>query len=420
MGIEYRDLKGRFDPDEVVAQGFSSDIPALPTRGSYNVKEAYAELNAPLFADRPFLNLLELNGAVRFSDYSRGIGSTTTFRGGVNWKPMQDLRLRGSWAEGFRAPQIGELFGSQSRSDQGLNDPCSSHATNTQPRRFQNDATVRANCIAAGVPASGTYIQSNPQISVVVGGNQDLQPETSKSWVIGGVYSPRFVPGLSAEVNWYKIKVKDAIQAVTGNTILVNCAVLNDPAACGLVTRVSGEVTEISALLQNIAAIHTTGIDVNLSYRNIRTGIGRFGVTWNNAFLRNYDVFVPALGGIQKISREGTEQGAPSQAYPRHKSIAILDWDLRNLGATLTGRYVSELDDELGGVQQQVDDIFYTDLQLRLATMFLRRNVDFAVGVNNLFDVKAPGCLGCETNNLAVSVHDVPGRYVYVRAGLKM
>jgi hypothetical protein len=101
--LEYRDLKGRFDPDPVVAAGFSSDIPAQPTRGSYDVKEAYAELNAPLLADLPFVNLLELNGAVRFSDYSTS-GSTTTFKGGVNWKPFRDLRLRGTYAEGFRAP----------------------------------------------------------------------------------------------------------------------------------------------------------------------------------------------------------------------------------------------------------------------------------------------------------------------------
>ena len=70
VGVEYRKLKGRFDPDPVVAAGFSSDIPAQPTRGSYDVKEAYAELNAPLLSDVPFIDLLELNGAVRVSDYS--------------------------------------------------------------------------------------------------------------------------------------------------------------------------------------------------------------------------------------------------------------------------------------------------------------------------------------------------------------
>ena len=186
VGLEYRKLKGRFDPDPVVAAGFSSDIPALPTRGSYDVKEAFAEINAPLLSDTPFFELLELSGAVRLSDYSTS-GSTTTFKGGVNWKPFKDLRLRGTFAEGFRAPSIGELFGTQSRFDEVLDDPCSSHSANAAPQRFANDATVRAACIAAGVPADGSYQQANAQISVSTGGNQDLDPESSKSWVVGGV-----------------------------------------------------------------------------------------------------------------------------------------------------------------------------------------------------------------------------------------
>ena len=131
-------------------------------------------------------------------------------------------------------------------------------------------------------------------------------------------------------------------------------------------------------------------------------------------------MFAPGLGGIQKTSREGTEQGAPSQAFPKWKSIGIIDWDLANFGATLTGRYVSKLDDTLGGADAKVDSVFYTDLQARFFAPSFADNFGFALGVNNLFDVKAPGCLGCETNNLAVSVHDVPGRYVYARANVKM
>src|SRR5206468_12999701 len=104
--------------------GLGSDIPALPTKGSYNVDELYAELNAPLLADKPFANLLELNGAVRYSDYSTS-GSHTTFKAGANWKPIADLRLRATWAQGSRAPTIGELFGTPSRFDQEIIDPCS-------------------------------------------------------------------------------------------------------------------------------------------------------------------------------------------------------------------------------------------------------------------------------------------------------
>src|SRR6185503_17863855 len=87
IGVEHRDQSGRFDPDPVVAAGLGSDIPALPTSGSYDVDEAYAELRLPLLADRPFFHRLELSGAARYSDYSTS-GSTTTFSACVNWEPI--------------------------------------------------------------------------------------------------------------------------------------------------------------------------------------------------------------------------------------------------------------------------------------------------------------------------------------------
>ena len=417
VGLEYRKLKGRFDPDPVVAAGFTSDIAAQPTSGSYNVKEAYAELNAPLLADVPFVNLLELSGAVRFSDYSTS-GSTTNFKAGINWKPIKDLRLRGTWAEGFRAPSIGELFGTQSRFDEVLDDPCSSHTANEAPRRFANDAEIRAACIAAGVPANGSYQQANDQISVITGGNENLDPETSESWVLGGVYSPSWLPRFSVEANWYKIKVEGAIQGIPRDVTVTNCLLTNDPATCALVTRTpAGELIEIQGFLQNIAAIKTKGIDVNLAYRGLETGIGKLGFTWNNTFLRNFDVIVPGTAGNQLLSREGTQVGAPAQAFPKYKSVGIVDWDWTNFGATVTGRYVSKLR-ELGG--NVMNSVFYTDLQLRWFAPSFADRFGFAVGVNNLFDKKTPGCITCESNNFSQTAHDIPGRYFYARATVKM
>lgn len=416
VGIEYRKLKGSFDPDPIVAAGFSSDIPALPTRGSYNVKEAYAELSAPVLSDTPFFDLLELTGAVRWSDYSTS-GSTTTLKGGVNWKPVNDLRLRASYAEGFRAPSIGELFGTQSRFDQTINDPCSTSTTAGQ--NWNNNATIKANCIAQGVPTAG-YAQANPQISVLVGGNEDLAPESSRSWIFGGVYSPGFIPGLSLEANYYDIKVKGAIQAVNAEITLAQCVAQNDPAACALVTRApGGQLTFVEGLLQNIAGIRTKGVDVNLSYRTQETSAGRFGFTWNNSFLTQYDVLVPAADGRLVVSREGTEQGSPSQTYPKWKSVGILDWDGQSIGATLTGRYVSAIREPLAD-DNRMKARFYTDFQLRWFPGDDPEAFGFALGVNNLFDVKAPGCISCDLNNFDPTAYDLPGRYYYVRASFRM
>jgi len=269
------------------------------------------------------------------------------------------------------------------------------------------------------VPAVGTYAQANPQISVAVGGNPNLKPETSRSYIFGGVISPRFLPGFSVEANHYNIRIKKAIQPIDAAFIVNNCEVNNDPAACALVSRAtpSGQLTQVSGILGNIAAIKTSGWDVNLAYRGPTTRMGRFGLTWNNTFLRNYDVIVPITGGTQVISREGTEQGSPSQGFPKWKSIGILDWDLASFGASLTERYVSKLREAGGNVMKEK---FYTDLQLRWTPTFLERQFGFAVGANNLLNTKAPGCITCDLNNFDPTVYDVPGRYYYVRASVKM
>jgi len=406
-GLEHRDLKGRFDPDPVVAAGLGSDIPALPTKGGYNVDEAYAELNAPLLADRPFFELLELNGAVRFSDYSTS-GSTTTFKAGANWKPVHDLRLRGSWSEGFRAPTIGELFGTPSRFDQEIVDPCSGTPT----------GQIAINCASQGVPPG--YVQNNPQISVITGGNADLKPETSKGWVVGAVYSPGYVPRFSIEANYYNIKIKDAIQAVNANTTLQACVINNDPNACALVTRTAtGQIANIQGLLNNIAAINTEGLDVNLAYRTAKADWGTLGFTFNNTFLFNYDVIVPTATGTQKISREGTEQGSPDQAFPKHKAIAIIDWNGTSVGASLTGRYIKSVTESEAG-DNKLNSRFYTDFQLRFFAPSFADNFGFALGVNNMFDKDPPGCISCGLNNFDPGTYDVPGRYFYARATVKM
>ncbi len=410
IGVERRDQNGRFDPDTIVAQGLGSDIPALPTRGGFTVNEAYAELRLPLLRDRPFFNRLELTGAARYSDYST-FGPTTTFKAGINWKPIEDLLFRGSWSEGFRAPSIGELFGTPSRFDQEIVDPCSA-VNGAIP------AAVAANCIADGVPPGGTYVQANPQLPVITGGSLTLDPETSESWGFGAVWSPSFVPRLSLEANYFNIKVDGAIQAIDAKVLLSRCAENADAFSCDAITRsASGAVTQIRGLLQNIAGIETDGLDVTLNYRTGETGLGRFGLYWTNTFLFNYRVAVPATNGVTIIDRDGTEQGSPDQAFPKWKSTAVLDWAMKDgFAASLTGRYIKGVDEANGN---HLNSRLYTDLQLRWEPENWN-GFGFALGANNLFNSDPPPCFTCGLNNLDPTTYDVPGTFFYAKVSWKM
>jgi iron complex outermembrane recepter protein len=229
--------------------------------------------------------------------------------------------------------------------------------------------------------------------------------------------SPAGFPGLSIEYNHYNIKIADAISSFAADVTVTNCLLLNDPTACAAVTRAGGgQLTQVQGILQNIAAIHTKGSDLNIAYRFPKTRLGTFGLTWNNTFLEQYDVFLPVADGVQVIDRLGHEQGSPSQGFPKWKAIGLLDWDLAGFGATLTERFVSKLTESDGHIMRER---FYTDLQLRWTPAFWGNRLGLAVGANNLLNTKAPGCNTCDLNNIDPSMYDVPGRYYYARIGFK-
>lgn len=420
VGYEHRYQVGDFTPDPVIAAGLGADIPAQPAHGSYNSDEVYGELRVPLIHNTPFIQSLELDGAVRHADYSTS-GGNTTFTGSGLWKPVSDLLLRGSYAQGFRAPSIGELFGAQSRADAPIDDPC----TNVAGSPFQTSATVRANCIATGVPANGSYQEPNGgQIGVLTGGNTALKPETSRTWLFGGVYSPAwarsssFASALNLEVNYYDIQVSNAIAPVDAQLTLTRCAQTADALSCAAVIRSqSGRVSRINAQLQNIGSIKTKGIDVTANYRTPRTTAGVFGLSLSGNFLLKYTETFPAAIGFTTTDYRGTTRGFPDQSYPRFKGTGVLDWQYHGLAASFTGRYI---DSVVEGNGNKLNSRFYSDIQVSFSPPVLSNRVSMTVGVNNVFNVNPPACSSCTGPNYDPTTYDVPGQFGYLRLSYKM
>ena len=421
-GYEHRSQSGSFSPDPIVAAGLGADIPALPSSGKIRVDEFYGEVRVPLLKDMPGFQLLEVTGAARHSSYSRS-GSSTTLSGSGVWKPVADLLLRGSYSEGFRAPSIGELFGTPSRFDQELTDPCSDFLGLAGGPVAS--ATIRANCIARGVPASGSYAQPNPQLSVVTGGNGNLKPETSRTVVFGGVYSPSWVSdtGIASlfniEANYYSINLNGAIAPIGADVLLNRCATSLDASSCAAVTRTAnGNVAQINGLLQNISGVRTRGIDLTVNYRTPDTSIGKFGLSWSNTFLLKFNESVPATVGSTTIIRKGTERGSPDQTFPRYKSTALLDWSLGNVAASFTGRYISGVAESQN--TNRLGSRFYGDIQATYVPAWFDKRLAVTLGVNNVFDKNPPDCISCGLNNFDPTTYDVPGQFGYLRVAFKM
>ncbi|USI75060.1 TonB-dependent receptor [Sphingomonas morindae] len=423
VGYEHRIQRGSFTPDPLIQAGLGADIPAQAASGKYNSDEVYGELRVPLLKDVPVFHMLEADGAVRHASYSTS-GSSTTFTGTGLWKPAEDLLLRASYAEGFRAPGLGELFGAQSRADAPINDPC----TNVAGARWQASETVRNNCIANGVPASGSYQEpQGGQIGTLTGGNRSLKPETSRTWLFGGVFSPHwvrdsgFASQLSLEVNYYDIKVKGAIAAINPQVTLSRCAELGDPSACANVIRTpSGIISRVIGLLQNIGSIRTKGVDLTLTYRSPQTGVGAFGFTLNGNYLAKYTESFPTADGAATISYRGTTRGFPDQSYPKFKGTGVLSWSLGEFDTSFTGRYIHHVTELNGDTVHELKERFYGDVQLVYTPGFLDKRFAFTLGVINVFNTKPPACYTCTGPNYDPTTYDVPGQFGYARISFKM
>ena len=424
LGYEHRKESGFYQPDAIYPANESAGVPSGATSGQYDVDEVYGEIQVPILKGVTGADLLQVSAAVRWFDYST-FGSDTTTKFGLNWRPVQDLLVRGTWGEGFRAPGIGELFGTFSRFDQTLVDPCSAPVA----------PALQANCAALGVPA--TYVQFNPQISVITGGNQALVPETSKGYTAGLVYSPRWAEGvswadsLSIEFTYYNIKIDDTIQARDAQAQLNGCAQTLDSVLCGGITRTSGGVINgFRNTLINIGGTETDGYDLNVRYLMPKVSAGTFTFSWQNTWLNKYVDSVQTAAGFVDVPREGTERGSPSQTYPEFKSALTVDWKLSDFGASTTIRYIDSLTEDCNvappfntlcsdpaGGKNKMDSRTYVDLQGTWSPSRLQ-GWTFAVGANNLFNEDPPFCYSCELNSFDGSTYDIPGMFWYARVNV--
>jgi iron complex outermembrane receptor protein len=428
IGYEHREEDGNFIPDPVVAAGETADVPTNPTAGGIDVNEFYGEVVVPLVKDATGIDSLSLSAAARYSD-SDLFDSETGTKFAVNWGPTENLMLRASYSEGFRAPNIGELYNLGSRFDSSISDPCNTDLNPTPP----------ANCAALGVPDD--YVQLNPQVSVDTGGNRNLQPETSETFTAGFTWSMPLSGGLEGmllEANYYDITIDGAIQAPDAQDTLDACIATLDPLFCNQVNRnPSGTITSIEGTLNNIGGIETNGVDVNLSLTTAESSIGSFRFQLMGSFLLDYDeLFANSTGGFDRVERAGQELGSPTRGFVEEKVTLNTIWNVQDFSTLLSLRYLSSLTEQCVGLvadfgqtdfcsdpaggTNQLDSQLYVDLQVAWAPeALLGGGWSFAVGVQNLTDEEPPICFSCDLNSLDGTIYPIASPFWYVRVQFK-
>jgi outer membrane receptor protein involved in Fe transport len=418
LGAEYRKEDTHDIPDILTQQGLNSGNLLTPLHGQFHVWEAFGELNVPLIRDLSFTKYLGVTGAARYSKYST-VGGVWTYNIGAEWQPIKDLRFRGMYAKAVRAPNISELFSQPSQTFAAVNDPCDK-VTATSGGQFA--AACRAiPGVAAQIAANGIFqytLADLQRIDGLIGGNQNLDPETAKTKTLGAVFTPSFVPGLGITVDYYDIKVDDAIATLGRNFTIQQCLLQGTPVFCNNVFRDpnTGFLTRVNAQLINVASLANKGID--------------FGVTYGRALhLLNDDRFNLSLNWTHLIDNK--QQASPSdkpvdfagtfgRGFSRDSAflrtsykfgIVTLGWQTNYLsGGPFTRGFGAGGDPRVNALNA-VKDYWLHDAQLRFDP---HKNITVYFNVDNVFDKKPqllPGALfGTPTGLETAPDMDVFGR----------
>jgi outer membrane receptor protein involved in Fe transport len=325
---------------------------ASPLQGGYTVKEVYAELFIPVLKDLPFARALNLTLGDRYSKYS-DFGSTSNPKIALEWRPIDDLLLRGTESKVFRAPAIGDIFGSAA-SDAPLltSDPCDFAGTGPNPHA--------GSPACAHVPANGPFLDQNVaqnlQITALSSGSAfahfPLGPESGKSFDFGFVYSPQWLSGLTVTADVYRIYLNNNITNVGAQTVLDLCNG-GVTAYCPLIFRTAsgpnaGQIDHIIEPTGNVGRLDTGGADFSANYRLPEFAFGQFSIGVNGTYLKNYTqqtataVYHDAGHMLPFGSGPQGACGASVCLFPRWRASSFVNWNLGPWEASWRMRFIDK------------------------------------------------------------------------------
>jgi iron complex outermembrane receptor protein len=366
FGAQWREE--RFRDQRTPIQLLNQGAPVPQAKGTRRVSAAYAEASIPLASPArniPGLQVLELNAAGRFESFSdEGVDHTTVPRVGLRWQPIvEQITFRASWGRGFRAPALAELHLPQSVAV-SFNIP--------DPLRF-------------GRPGANANDSGTGQRLIRSGGNPLLAPEKSESTNFGAQFSPRFLKGFSASVDFYAVEVTNRIgQPATPAIILANptlfpgAVVRAAPTASDTANGLPGELREIRTVLGNYGSTKARGVDFAAEYRFSAGRLGRFTTRAAASLINSQTVRTrPDLPQVETVGL---------YEIPRWRGDASVQWTREKLSATVGVNYIGGFQDTAPS-QLFVRHQYTTDVQVGCA---LPWNLRATLGANNVLDHKAP------------------------------
>jgi len=406
FGYEHRNEHQFFNPDSAETSGQLSGFgsAAVPIDAPNAVSEYWVELRAPLIQDKPFAKDLIFDTAFRHSNYTYS-GGVNTYKYELQWAPVRDIRLRGTYQKAIRAPSIIELFNPELVGQIIFgNDPCAG----------PTPTATAAQCAAQGVTAAqyGHVPQCvSSQCSQLTGGNSLLSPEESKSWTAGFTFTPEAVPTLSGSIDYYHIAIDGEVGVIPARVIMADClATLTT--YCDQIVRqpntgsITGNAVATGGYIKqtdvNIGAALVSGVDAQLAYKlTLPAHLGGVLLGLNGTYLEHADS--TPNPGAHTYDCSGYFGFTCQSVNPHWRHIARATWQAPvDLDFAVTWRYVGPVSQDnnspdatlhfstYGAYSYQpahIGSYSYIDLALTYRAL---KNLEIRGGVNNVADKDPP------------------------------
>jgi len=424
--------------------------PSVP-RSGFNVVEGFGEIKVPLVQEKPFAEDLSFNAGYRYSSYSSS-GPVSAYKYGLEYQPIDDFRLRASYERAVRAPNVLEAYAPLNVVLFTGQDPCAGITTGE----------------CATVPGHGSGILSCPanQCNQQVGGGitagLNLKPEIGDTRTIGVVFTPTFIDGFTATVDYFNIDVSNALESINPNVTLAQCygagaTAQSEAFFCPLVHRnaqgqIFGGGSYVESVTQNTGFDHTKGWDIEANYNldldsmAFTSGYGSVQFAFVGTYTQQFEVeplaasgTYPGTGSYNCAGLYGTICTVPQPKWRHRLRVTwATPWDVdfsanwRFLSATrldgnqsnplLKTNYCTSGVVCSDPVDSHINDFWYLDLA---ADWNVRTGVDMHFGVNNVFDRLPPtlttkalsAVLG--NDNTYPGTYDSLGRTFFIGATIK-
>jgi iron complex outermembrane receptor protein len=398
FGVEYRQEATSKRPNALFNN--TNSIGAAnqkTTRGERHITELYLESLLPAWRSRDESLKVDVERALRYSDYS-DFGDSTNPKIGAKFQLGPSFLLRSTYSEGFRAPSLNELYEGDSEAQAFIDDPCAQAL------------------LAEQLP--GCAQQADPtrnQFLTVTGGNPELAPETSTNLGIGVVWTPQTLPGFSLSADFFDIEQQDVVSSSA--QFIVNQNAFNGDFAQEVERDSTGNLVLVRANNINVGERNIRGTDLALTYHHPRRAWGQLSITSSATYIDEYRASLDASS--PELDLAGTFNDQASEGLggiPRWKAQFGLRWDAKRWRGNYQIHYVGPMDETIPGtlVEREIDAWTIHDIQLSYE-FDLFAGLRWTLGIDNLLDEAAPLAASAFLDNIDGRTHELKGRFWYTK-----